>query len=308
MRHLLLALCLLATLAAEEDPLAGLRFVNGQEYRLSNWPGQPVLIMYFCGHCPNAKKWMSTQAVEIGKRIDSDRQAAQLICVTPELSGEALKNYAKSNCAEIADTALFAHDPANRQNISLKNIAQAELWVDGKKRDVGFDQVTTAVAEPFKTSTAFRFPLSGDLTEKGKAAWWAIERGRPGAIASCFASSKKNADAKAVMAMIEPKLIERQTSLLAGPVTLETYEALENLSAESAGIPSLKPAAEQLREMKKDKTIAEELKARDIYRSAFKQAASVKPSEAKAGAATLAELAKRMPQTVYGAKAAASVK
>lgn len=308
MRYLLALLVLLAPLYAAEDPLAGLRFTNGQEYRLEDWPGQPVLIMYFCSHCPSAKKWMSTTAVEIGKRIDSDRQAAQLICVTPEFSGETLKNYAKNNCAAIADTVLFANDPANRLDISLKNITQAELWVDGKKRRISYDNLADAISEPFKASTAYRFPLTCELSENGKRAWWAIERGRPGAITACAANSKKNPDAKAIMGVVEPKLIERQNTLLAAASSLATYEALEDLCGEGAGVASLKPAAERLRELKKDKVVADELKARDIYRSASKLAASVKPSEAKSGAATLAELAKRMPQTVYGAKAATAIK
>ena len=308
MRHVLALLLLLAPLGAVEDPLKGLQFTNGQEYRLEDWPGQPVLIMFFCSHCPSAKKWMSSTAVEIGKRIDSDRQAAQLICVTPEFSGETLRNYAKTNCAAIANNVLFAHDPANRLNISLKNIAQAELWIDGKPRQISWDRVAETVSEPFKASTAYRFPLTCDLGEEGKTAWWAIERGRPGAITACAAVSKKNPDAKAIMEVVEPKLIERQTTLLAASSSLATYEALEDLCVEGAGVASLKPAADRLRVLKKDKAIADELKARDIYRSAKKLAASVKPSEVKSGAATLAELAKRMPHTVYGAKAAAAIK
>jgi hypothetical protein len=305
MRVIVLFLCLLATLPGEDDPLVGLRFVDGQDYRLSDWPGQPVLIMYFCSHCPSAKALMSSVAVEIGTRIDQQRQAAQLICVTPEFSGDALKNYAKANCAAIADTVLFANDPANRLNISLNNIFQGKLWIDGKGHSIPPPKAAEIVAEPFKASTAFRFPVTGELSESGKAAWWAVERGRPGALAACNASSKRNADAKAIMTVVEQKLGERQTTLLAAAPSLQSYEELEALATQGAGIAVLKPTSERLRDLKKDKAIATELKARDIFRTAMKQAASAKPAEAKAGAATLAELAKRMPDTVYGAKAAA---
>lgn len=305
MRTILFALLFTVTtsLAAAEDPLPTFRFVDGQTHALSDWPGQPVLIMYFCGHCPTAKKWMATTAVKIGTLIEKDRQAAQLICVTPELSGDDLKAYATANCAGIASTALFAHDPANRRNISLKNIAQADLLINGQSRSLNYDAVAEAVAEPFKASTAFRFPVACELTDSGKTAWWNVERGRPGAMAACLKNEKKNPEAKAIVEAVEKTLVAQQEKLVAAAPGMTAYEALEDLCAEGAGMPALKPAADRLKVMAKDPTMKDELKARDIWRAASKQAASPKPSDAAAGKAILSKLAANLPDTVYGKRA-----
>ena len=294
-------------LMAAEDPLMGLRFVDGQQHQLDDWPGQPVLIMYFCGHCPTAKAWMSSTAVDIGKKIESDHQAAQLVCVTPDLSGEALKAWAATNCSAIVGTALFAFDPVNRMDISTKNITQAELWIDGIRKGISYKSVAESVAEPFKASTAFRYNVGCDLSDAGKAAWWGVERGRSGAFAACAANAKKSPEAKAIVAAVETVLVAKQTKLIAEAPSLAAYENLEDLCAEGAGLPSLKPAAERVRVLKKDKAVADELKAREIYRIAVKQANSVKPSEAKAGIATLTELAAKMSTTTYGARASAAI-
>ena len=48
----------------------------------------------------------------------------------------------------------------------------------------------------------------------------------------------------------------------------------------------------------------DELKARDIYQKAAAMLASPKPKEQAAGREAMAALAKKMPETVYGAKAA----
>ena len=304
MRYFLLLLAIhVSGFAAAEDPLVGLRFVDGQQHRLDDWPGQPVLIMYFCGHCPTAKAWMSSTAVEIGKKIESDHQAAQLVCVTPDLSGESLKAWAATNCSAIAGTALFAFDPVNHMDISTKNISQAELWSDGSRKSINYKSVAESVAEPFKASTAFRYQVNCDLTDSGKAAWWGVERGRPGAFATCAANAKKSPEAKAIVAAVEAVLVAKQDKLVAQAPSLVAYESLEDLCTEGAGLPSLKPASERLRVLRKDKSVAEELKAREIFRVAAKQANSVKPSELKAGIATLTELAARMPTTSYGARA-----
>jgi len=304
---LFLLLIQVGGLVAAEDPLTGFRFVDGQQHQLEDWPGQPVLIMYFCGHCPTAKAWMSSSAVDIGKKIESDHLAAQLVCVTPDLSGEALKTWAATNCSAIAGSALFAFDPANHKDISTKNITQAELWIDGSRKDVNYDKVTESVVEPFKASTAFRYHVDCDLSDAGKAAWWGVERGRPGAFAACAANAKKNPEAKAIVTAVETILVAKQDKLIAEAPSLVAYESLEELCAEGAGLPSLKLAAERLRILKKDKAVANELKAREIYRVAVKQSVSIKPSEAKMGIATLTELAAKMPTTTYGARASAAI-
>ncbi len=310
MRTLFLALGILLTTAlgshAAEDPLAGFRFVDGQEHHLNDWPGQPVLVMYFCGQCPRARAWMGSTAVEVGQLIENDKLAAQLVCVTPELSGDSLKNYATTVCKSISGTALFANDPGNRQHISLQNVMQAELWIDGSSQRVPYTDVLGAVKDPFHASTAFLFPVSCELTPAGKTAWWAVERGRPGAFAACVSGAKKNPEAKAILEAVSKTLLARQATLLAAPASMATYESLEDLCADGGGLPELKPAAERLRALAKDKTLTDELKARDIYRMATKQAASPKPNENTAGTATLAQLATKMPDTVYGKKAATS--
>lgn len=304
MRTLLLLACL--AFASAADPLEGLRFLDGREHRLTDWPGQPVLVVHFCGHCPGARKTMNTTIQEVGALIESEKLAAQLICITPDFDGDALRSYVQSVCPKISATALFANDPDNVLEISLNNIFQTSLYENGvRSRPQGRGDFMAATTEIFRASKAYRYPIA-DLADNAKDAWWMVERGKPGALAAAIKARTKE-PAKAIVAGVEQVLVKRQETLLAEPESLDTVEALEALLDQGEGLPALKPSAERLKELRKAPALKDELKARDLYAACTQQMDSKNPKEREAGKANLAKVAQKYPDTAYG-KRAASVK
>jgi hypothetical protein len=301
MLHLLLLACLVTT-AAAADPLAGLRFLDGRDHALSDWPGQPVLVVYYCSHCPTARKHMATDVQEVGRLIESEHLAAQLICVTPEFDGDALRSYAKTVCPDIAATALFANDPANSESISLNNIYQIRLFHDGAVSQLGPDNLAASIGPTLRAAKAFRYPVA-DLPESAIPAWWLVERGRPGALSSAIKARSKE-PAKTIVAAAEAALTRRQGELVAAPESLATVEGLERLLVDGEGLPSLKPASERLKELLKAPGLKDELKARDLFFACKHQLDSKNPKEQQAAKANLAKLAALFPATTYGQRAA----
>lgn len=99
-----------------------------------------------------------------------------------------------------------------------------------------------------------------------------------------------------------PSLTERQESLLAAAATMATYESLEKLLIQ-AKLTVLKPAADRLKELGKDATIKNELKARAIYQQCQELLAHPNQQKQQAGREGLELLAKKFAETVYGKKA-----
>jgi hypothetical protein len=81
------------------------------------------------------------------------------------------------------------------------------------------------------------------------------------------------------------------------------YETVERLSGRFDGLDP-KPLKTRIGDLGKDATVKNELKARDLWQKCQAMLASPKPKEQAAGRDYLAQLAKKMPDTVYGKKAA----
>jgi hypothetical protein len=302
MRTILIALIALTTFAmSAADPLDGLVFIDGQNHRLSDWPGQTVLVVKFCGFCPTARKHMSTEIVQLGEMIEKEHLAARIVCQTPDLQNDELKGYIAAACPTIAETVVFAYDPINSAKISLNNIWQYSLYVDGQSQRNG--AMVESASSAMRASRGFRYPQPEGLSDKGTAAWWAVEREVPGAFAACVKAAKRDSDAAAIVSTVEARLLERQTALLDGS-DFVTFEGLETLLAEGGSLESLKPTKDRLKELSKDKAIKNELKARDIYRQCQELAQSNDEKKREAAMANFTKLGEMMPETVYGQRAA----
>jgi len=300
MRTLLL-LCVATLIAAvAADPFAGLRFSDDKARSLDDFPGQAVMVVQFCGHCPSARAFMAKEVVAIAQVIERERLAAQLVCITPDLQGAELIDYITGISPALLDTALVAHDPINTAKIGMQNILQNRLYVESKAQQLPLKGI--AQAEPaLRAARGWRYPVDG-LEGKPRELWWGVERGRPGALKAMLAAKKDPAVAR-IVAAVQAALGKRQEALVAAPADLATYEQLEALLAEGEGL-DLKPAAERLKALSKDPLLKKELQARGLYRECQRQIASKKAKEQEAGKANLAQLGDKMPDTVYGRRAA----
>jgi len=299
MRHLLLFACLATICAA--DPLEGLRFLDGREHRLSEWPGQAVVVVRFCGHCPSARKFMVTEAQPLGELIESEHLAAQLICITPDHDEGALRSYIAAACPKIADTALFAHDPINADGIGLNNILQGTAYVDGREEHVPFAGIIAALGPDLRAAKGYRYPIA-DLPDSAKGPWWLVERGRPGALSAAIKARAKE-PAKSIVDAVEAVLNKRQEALLTAPETLATVEDIERLLVQGEGLPALKPSSERLKTLLKSPALKDELKAREMFFACKQQLASKNPKEREAAKANAAKVAQKYPETTYGKRA-----
>ncbi len=232
-----------------------------------------------------------------------------LVLITPELSALQLKTFDKDNGYGL-EHALWANDPQNRANISLKNILQNHVVrpdgttasMSGRSAVDGLKALLTGTG-----AGTFHYPIDGLSDPKAKDLWWTVERGYSGALKNLQAAAAKKspiqADAVRILDAVKAGAATRQDELIAAPATLETYEAIEGFLAESEGLDTKKALA-RLKELKASKELKDELKARDIYQQCQTLISSPKPDSQKAGKENLATLAKKMPDTVYGKKAA----
>jgi len=137
--------------------------------------------------------------------------------------------------------------------------------------------------------------------------WWAVERGYPGALkALVSAAAKKSpqqADLTKILDAVKAATAKRQDELVAAAPSMGAYEALETFITDSDGLDTKKAIA-RLKELKAAKEMKDELKAREIYQQCQGLLSSPKPDSQKAGKENMAMLAKKMPGTVYGQKAA----
>ncbi len=74
----------LASAATGGDPLASLRFCDGKSRTLDDFQKQGVLVMYFCGHCPNAAAYLGKQTRELYDFIESRKVPVTLVLATPD--------------------------------------------------------------------------------------------------------------------------------------------------------------------------------------------------------------------------------
>jgi hypothetical protein len=236
---------------------------------------------------------------------------ATLVLVTPELSAQELKTFDKDNGYGLAH-ALWANDPINREHISLNNILQVRfVHPDGSEEMLPFEGTLQEVKPKVGGSGGgtFRYPVDNITDPKLKELWWEVERGYPGALKILVqVAARKTApgpDAARILEQVKAASDKRQEELLAAPANVTTYEALEAYITESEGL-DVKKAQARMKEIKATKELKDEFKARDIYIQCEALIASDKADKQKTGKDGLALLAKKMPDTVYGKKAAES--
>jgi hypothetical protein len=310
------ALAILATLLAvtgatraadgPADPFTGIRFTDGKARSIADLGDQTVVMVYFCGHCPSAAKFMRTQAKTAHDLIEERKVPMQLVCVTPDLTPQDLVEWTKSNGLE---NALVGQDTLNPYKVGLQNILQERDYRGGKQvRVSGFGNAFSDDVRGYLDKGnvgTFRYPLDGLTEDKARTLWWMVERDRPQAMEMLVAARKNKAlkdDAEKIYAVVEASLVKRQDALLAADISMATYEGLETLLTQAKPI-ALKPATEKLKELGKDATIKTELKARAIYQQCQELLAHPNPQKQQAGREGLETLAKKYGETVYGKKA-----
>ena len=302
-----LAVVVFATALHAGDPLDGIAFSDGKARRLSDLGDQTVVVMYFCGHCPRSGAYMRTQAKAIHDAIESQHAPARLVCLTPDLTPAELVEWTKERGME---GAFVGQDTRNTHNISTNNIFQGEIYRGGKMVDqlmlspADVDVVKSLIAA--KDAGTFTFPVEGLSDPRAVEVWWMVERNKPQAMETLMAARKNKAvknEAEKIYAVVEASLFKRQETLLAAGSSMATYEGLETLLTQAKPVV-LKPATEKLKELGKDATIKNELKARAIYQQCQEMIAHPNPQKQQAGREGLEILGKKFGDTVYGKKAA----
>lgn len=299
----------LACAAAGADPLSGFRFADGKDRSLASFGGEPVVVVYFCAHCPSAAKFLGNEAKQLHDWLEAKHVRARLVLATPELQPADLATLDKDRGYGMPE-ALYAQDPGNTKQISLNNILQYRLiHADGRDEMFAFNEPIWQQTLGGTKALPYRFPPDGVDDAQVKALWWAVERGKPQAIKQLAAAAKSKkspaqAQAAALHARVAETLAARQAELVAAEPSLAAVEALEAFLAEAEGTDT-KAAAARWKALKADKSLKDELKARDIWLQCRQMLASPKPDQQKAGKEGLAALAKKLPETVYGRKAAA---
>lgn len=236
--------------------------------------------------------------------IEQERKPAWVVCITPDEQPAELIALAQNK--GIA-TALMAHDPRNRQKISLNNVMQTHLIApDGSLwRVPGRTHKDMLIAAEAKKPGTFHLPVTGLTDPKVTAAWWMIERGTgKGALKELVGVAKKKGPLQEqAQLVIDAAQKACDAALAAAGEGFAAYETVERLSGRFDGLDP-KPLKTRIGELGKDATVKNELKARDLWQKCQAMLASTKPKEQAAGRDNLAQLAKKMPDTVYGKKAA----
>jgi hypothetical protein len=227
--------------------------------------------------------------------------------VTPDLTTAELVEWTKERGLE---GALVGHDTRNENQISTNNIFQSEIFRGGKRAGrLDFAPGDVAAVKSLisaKDAGTFTFPVEGLNDPRAVEVWWMIERNKPQAMETLMAARKNKAvkdDADKIYAVVEASLLKRQETLLAADTSMATYEGLETLLSQAKPVV-LKPAAEKLKELGKDATIKNELKARAIYLQCQDMLAHPNPQKQQTGREGLEVLGKKYGDTVYGKKAA----
>lgn len=298
---------LAASASGADDPLSGVSFTDGKARTLSDLGDQTVVVMYFCGHCPRSGAYMRTQAKAIHDAIESQHAPARLVCVTPDLTTAELVEWTKERGL---DGALVGQDTRNSHQISTNNIFQSEIFRSGKRAGrldfAAGDVAAVKTLISAKDAGTLTFPVEGLSDPRAVEVWWMVERNKPQAMDTLMAARKNKAvkdDAEKIYAVVEASLLKRQETLLAAETSMATYEGLETLLAQAKPVV-LKPATEKLKELGKDATIKNELKARSIYQQCQEMIAHPNPQKQQAGREGMEVLGKKYGDTVYGKKAA----
>lgn len=308
---LLTASCWLsvASAAVGGDPLASLRFSDGKSRTLDDFQKQSVLVMYFCGHCPRAAAYLGKQTRELYDYIESHKVPVTLVLATPDFPPPEVLALNKDRSYHM-DNALWASDPVNHQNISLQNVYQ-QYFYDGDHhivQSISWNSADQAIEAAFSSPQAgmFRYPIDGLSDATAKEVWWLVERQRPNAVRTLVASAKGKTPAQLelqkVVEVVRASFAQRETDLVAAPASMATYESLEALLSESAGL-ELKDASARYKALGKAKELKGELDARSAFQQCQAMAASPKSDSQAAARAGFAQIAKKYPDTLYGQRA-----
>jgi hypothetical protein len=309
---LLAASCWLnvANAAVGNDPLASLRFSDGKSRTLDDFQKQSVLVMYFCGHCPNAAAYLGKQTKELYDFIESHKVPVTLVLATPDIPPPGVIALNKDRGYHM-DNALWASDPLNHENISLNNVYQQYFYAGDHRieQSISWQTPDQIIESAFSSSKAgeFRYTVDGLSDATAKDVWWQVERQRPGAVRTLVASAKGKSPAQLelqkVLGVVKASFNQRETDLVAAPITMATYESLEALLAEAQGL-ELKDASGRYKELGKAKELKGEFDARNAFQQCQAMAASPKPDNQAAAKAGFAQIAKKYPDTLYGQRAA----
>jgi len=299
-----LALVVSITLClAADDRVAGLRFSDGVSRTTADFAGQYVLFYYHCGHCPSAMGSLGTVAKAVADWIEQNHKPAWLIIVTPDLEPSAIAELLRSKGLT---GALGANDPANVETISTSNILRTYVMQpNGTSRMVNYNDPKGALSAAMERKPGvFRVPVTGLTAEPVVTAWWRLERGTAGVLKELVTVAKKKGPvAEQAKLVVDAAQTAFDTAFANAGEGFAAYEALESLAARFDGL-DLKPLKTRMAALGKEPKLKEELKARDVWRQCRTMIASARPKEQAAGRDGLAELAKRMPNTTYGKKAA----
>jgi len=310
MRFLIL-LVLATVLSAEEvDLFTGLQYIDGQTRTKEFFADRSYIALFFCGHCPSAAKFVRETMPTVCALVAEAKQPVRLVIVSPDKDVAGMAAYAKELKL---DSALIASDPANRLQISLNNILGGRMQMaDGRKQylkggDEGIAQVKEMLAR--KDLGTPVYPMENLTDPTVRSLWWDLELSRPSAVATLLAGVKqaKKEPAKTemttLMTAVATATATKRDALVAADPSLEAYENLEAFLTANAGL-DLKAGTERLKVLAKDPTLKDELAARAAWLKVQPLLGSKKPSEQKSGAESLAAIAKRFPDTVYGKRAA----
>jgi hypothetical protein len=290
---------------------SALTFANSEDAAKLAASEYGKLYVYFCGHCPSARKRMKSDVSKLQQAIDKHMAPLQIICVTPDISGSKLLGYAKSTGVT---GAIMAYDKTNNLKISTKNIWQVRL-IDpktGKGKYTPIKNMMSMVTDSSKHAELgnFKYEPIGLKSESLKKVWWASEKGSEKAFKTLIKKAKSAKDSSET----GKQLIEFYTALstkLEAPITKAmegddnfiTYEALDKSLEDANGILKNKEAETRLRNLKKLSDIKNELKVKGYYLKYMKYLGST-VKNIKKGKEYMAKLAKKYPDTVYGKKAA----
>lgn len=312
MRHLIATTCLLlATTASHAAAPAGVDYLEPSMAAAAEHPDHGKIFIFFCGHCPSARKMMGSQVKELQDAVVSTQAPLEIVCLSPELEGEALRQYAQ---AVGLDSVALGCDRANSRKISLNNIYQFsfEPGRGGQQLRVALPELTKLAADPDSHAKlgSYTFDPTGISDPKLRQLWWAIENRQPGAVGALAGAAKKakaddpdDAQLLALYDAVAGTLLPEVERLMAVGEDFATYEQLEAALIAAEGL-DVRDGIKRLKELGRDKQIKLELKARSAYLSCMALMASPKDKDRDAAKAGLAQLAEKMPDTVYGAKAA----
>lgn len=313
MRTAALTACLiLVTATAHAAVPDGVSYPGPAMATAAEHPDHAKLVVYFCGHCPSARSFLGEEVKALQDAVVQHQAPLEVICLTPDLEGEALTQYAT---ALGLDHIAIGHDPANAHDISLDNILQQDFTpgTGASTSRLSVDGLTELVKDPTRHSEigSHTFDPDGLTDPKVRQLWWAIENRQPQAIAALVAARKKAKEDDtvgrqliALHDVVAGTLLPEIESLVSAGEDFATFEQLETALQAAEGFDT-REAQKRLKELARDQTIKAELKARAAYQKCQAMLASPKAQDQEMARAGLAQLADKMPETVYGQKAAA---